>query len=174
MALCQGFWYKLSRLRFGPPWGRVEWRCRLPLCRDEVALVMLSLARGGEFTPVQIQKSLSLADDKARTAFCADSRYDFQPYDYGPFDWQVYSDMERLERCGLAEIRQEPGARWRTYAATNDGVREGQRLAGELVGNELATLDRIVSLVRSLSFNDLVSAIYRAYPRMRERSVFRD
>lgn len=146
----------------------------MPLRRDEIALVVLALAKGKPFTPVQIQKSLFLASDKVKDAFRHDSRYDFQPYDYGPFDWQVYSDVEGLERQGLAEINQQSGTRWRTYAATDRGLTEGRRLAEKLTEEQRKVLGRIVDLVRSLSFNDLVSAIYRAYPKMRERSVFRD
>src|SRR5262249_33717803 len=118
MVLCQVFWYKLSRLRFGPCRGRVDWRGRLPLQRDQVALLMLSLAEGAPFTPAQIQKAMFLASDKVPGAFNHHSLYDFQPYDYGPFDWRVYSDIEELERQGLAQISQQPGSRWRTYAAT--------------------------------------------------------
>ena len=146
----------------------------MTLARDDIALIVLSLAGGEPFTPVQIQKSLFLASDKASDAFRRDSRYDFQPYDYGPFDWQVYFDVEGLERRGLAQVNQPPGTRWRTYAATERGVTEGRRLAEQLTGEQRAVLERIVNLVRSLSFNDLVSAIYKAYPPMRARSVFRD
>jgi len=151
--------------------GRTE--LPVPLSRDEVALVVLSLAEGRPFTPVQIQKALFLASDKVSEAFDHDSRYNFQPYDYGPFDWQVYADVEALEREGLAEIRQQ-GSQWRIYSATRSGVAEGQRLARQLTRTQRQVLERIVNLVRSLSFNDLVSAIYRAYPQMRARSVFRD
>jgi len=136
--------------------------------------VVLSLAEGAPFTPVQIQKAMFLASDKVPGAFDRYSRYDFQPYDYGPFDWQVYSDVEQLEHRGLAQIDQQPGTRWRTYAASHQGVIEGQRLAEQLPREQSAVLERIVNLVRGLSFNDLVSAIYRAYPHMRARSVFRD
>jgi uncharacterized protein YwgA len=146
----------------------------MPLARDDIALIVLSLAEGGPFTPVQVQKSLFLASDKVADAFRHDSRYDFQPYDYGPFDWQVYSDVEELQRRGLVQINQQPGTRWRTYAATERGVAQGRHLARQLTGQQRAVLEKIASLVRSLSFNDLVSAIYRAYPEMRERSVFRD
>ncbi len=146
----------------------------MPLSRDEIALVVLALADGGSFTPVQVQKSLFLASDKVASAFRRDSHYDFQPYDYGPFDRQVYLDIEGLERRGLAQVNQQPGSRWRTYAATGRGIAEGHRLAEQLTREQRDILGTIVNLVRSLSFNDLVSAIYRAYPRMRERSVFRD
>jgi uncharacterized protein len=154
--------------------ARVKRSCNLPLSRDQVTLVVLSLAEGDEFTPVQIQKALFLASDKVPGAFDPGSRYDFQPYDYGPFDARVYSDAQALDTQGLALINQQPGSRWRTYAATQAGMAEGRRLAARLSSEQREILARITHLVRSLSFNELVSAIYRAYPHMRERSVFRD
>ena len=78
----------------------------MPLSRDQIALVILALAGGEPLTPVKIQKSLFLASDKAADAFRPDSHYNFQPYDYGPFDRQVYSDVENLEREGLAKVSQ--------------------------------------------------------------------
>jgi hypothetical protein len=43
-----------------------------------------------------------------------------------------------------------------------------------LTNEQMELFKKIVTLVRNLSFNELVSAIYRAYPDMRARSVFRD
>jgi hypothetical protein len=145
----------------------------LPLERDHVAPVVLSLADGdGTFTPVQIQKAMFLATDRAADAFM--SPYEFQPYDYGPFDRQVYLDIEDLERLGLAQINQPPGSRWKTYAVTAAGKAAAAELINSLTAAQLELLKKIVTLVRSLSFNDLVSAIYRAYPDMKARSVFRE
>lgn len=169
-----GFWYDSHRQRVRPMGVGTNGGSRLPLSRDEVTLVVLAFADGGSFTPVQIQKAMFLASDKVASAFRRDSRYEFQPYDYGPFDRQVYSDVEGLERRGLSQINQQPGNRWRTYAASSRGIAEGRRLAQQLSAEQQEILVTIVRLVRSLSFNDLVSAIYRAYPNMRERSVFRD
>jgi hypothetical protein len=168
------FCYDSLRSRSNLRAAGIERSRRLPLLRDEIVLIVLALANGESFTPVQIQKSLFLASDKVASAFRHDSRYDFQPYDYGPFDRQVYSDVEALERKGLAQVNQQPGSRWRTYVASPRGIAEGYRLAERLTGEQREILGTIVKLVRSLSFNDLVSAIYRAYPNMRERSVFRD
>jgi hypothetical protein len=168
------FWYDSLQSRSNLRAARIERSHQLPLSRDEIVLIVLALAKGESFTPVQIQKSLFLASDKVASAFRHDSRYDFQPYDYGPFDRQVYSDVEVLERMGLAQVNQQPGSRWRTYSASPRGVAQGHLLAERLTGEQRQILDTIVKLVRSLSFNDLVSAIYRAYPNMRERSVFRD
>jgi hypothetical protein len=170
VALCQGLWYKLILLRF-EQWSK---EVPLPFQRDEVALIVLSIARGQPFTPAQIQKTMFLASDRVSDAFAPNSTYHFYPYDYGPFDPEVYSDVEALERRGLAQINQQPGNRWRTYAASEDGVVEGQRLAEQLTVQQRVMIERIVGLVRRLSFNQLISAIYRAYPEMRVNSVFQD
>jgi uncharacterized protein YwgA len=167
-------WYRVIRCRFDRGWAGVERSCHLPLSREQIALVMLALADGRPFTPVRIQKALFLASDKVPDAFSQDSRYTFQPYDYGPFDRRVYSDVESLQERGLAQVDQPPGSRWRTYAASAAGVAEGRRLAERLNPDQRAILERIVSLVHSLSFNELVSAIYRAYPPMRANSVFNE
>ena len=142
--------------------------------RQEVTLVMLSLAEGGSFTPVQIQKALFLASRKAPSAFSPGSNYDFQPYDYGPFDSSVYSDVEELERDGRANIARVPGSRWKTYSATPEGIRNGAALAENLSPEDKVMMDRIVKIVRSLSFSQLVTAIYKDYPEMEARSVFKD
>ena len=146
----------------------------MPLPRDAVTLVVLALADGGDFTPVQIQKALFLASEEVPDAFELLSRFNFQPYDYGPFDSAVYSEIERLEQNGLAEIAYAPNGRWRLYRATEEGIERAQNLYAALTAQQVELLKRIVRLVRTLSFNELVSAIYRSYPRMRERSVFRE
>lgn len=144
----------------------------LALSRDEVLLVMLALAKGEALTPVQVQKSLFLADDKASNAFGA-SRYNFEPYDYGPFDQQVYIDARALAREGLVEVGTDPRG-WNTYSATKDGIERAKTLQAQLGKDQRDMLGRILTLVRRLSFTELVSAIYKKYPEMRARSVFRD
>ncbi len=83
--------------------------CYGSLERENVTLAVLSLA-DGMLTPVQLQKAMFLASDKLSSAFKADSRYNFQPYDYGPFDRQMYEDVEAMERQGLIQINQQPGS----------------------------------------------------------------
>lgn len=134
---------------------------------------MLSLANGDALTPVQIQKALFLAEDKVDDAFRKGSRYHFVPYDYGPFDRQVYTDAQALAREGLVEIGTSARG-WNTYAATDDGVQRGRKLRDQLSRDQRDMLANILGLVRRLSFTELVSAIYRKYPHMRARSVFRD
>jgi hypothetical protein len=139
--------------------------------REDLTLIMLALADGGSYTPVQIQKAMFLADDLVRDAF--DSRYNFQPYDYGPFDLDVYRDVERMEAEGLTRVSVTSRG-WNVYTATDPGRRRGEKLLDNLSPEQRQMFTRISRFVRSLSFSSLVSSIYKAYPYMRERSVFRD
>lgn len=141
--------------------------------REDLTLIMLVLAGERSYTPVKIQKAMFLTDDLVQDAFDADSRFGFEPYDYGPFDHTVYRAVEDLERQGLARIGTTSRG-WKTYAATEEGARRGRRLFAGLRPDQQETLQRISQFVQRLSFSDLVKAIYRAYPRMRDRSVFRD
>ena len=139
--------------------------------REDLTLIMLALADGGSYTPVQIQKAMFLADDLVRDVF--DSRYDFQPYDYGPFDSDVYRDAKRMEADGLTRVSVTSRG-WNVYTATGAGHQHAHRLLNNLSSEQREMFARISRFVRSLSFSDLVSSIYKSYPHMRERSVFRD
>jgi uncharacterized protein len=139
--------------------------------REDLTLVMLALAEGDRYTPVQIQKAMFLADDLVRPAF--DCRYDFQPYDYGPFDPDIYRHIREMEVDRLAQVSVTSRG-WNVYAATEDGCQRGRQLLERLAPEQQQMLRRISQFVRRLSFSDLVSSIYKAYPEMRSRSVFRD
>lgn len=140
------------------------------ISREEVVLAALAPAGGAPHTPVQVQKLLFLLDRNAASSF-GGPKFNFQPYHYGPFDRAVYLTLEGLAQKGLVEITQNAG-NWRDYRLTSEGqARAGQVLTG-LDERTRSYIERISSFVRSLSFTDLVSAIYKAYPEMRERSVF--
>lgn len=138
--------------------------------RRDVTLVMLTLAESGPYKPVQLQKAMFLVSKKAEKIFDKKSRFKFEPYDYGPFDKAVYQETEILELCGLAEI--DRNGRWYQYSATKEGKTRAKDLMKEIPENTVDLLQKISNLVRSLSFADLVSAIYDAYPEMRENSIF--
>lgn len=85
----------------------------MPLSREEIALIVLALADGKSFTPVQIQKALFLASDKGADAFRQNSRYDFQPYDYGSVSGVVaYSAVHSSGVSGLSPMSRSRLIRW--------------------------------------------------------------
>jgi len=122
-------------------------------------------------SPVQVQKLFFILDREAPLLF--DGPYfDFKPYDYGPFDVAVYSEIEKLNRDGLAKV--EESCPYRVYGLTDSGYKIGLELAIKFSEEASNYIKAAGSFVQRLSFQQLVSAIYKKYPDMRSKSVFRE
>ena len=138
------------------------------LSRKELVLAALSPANKEPFEPVHVQKLFFLIDKKAGLGR---EYYNFEPYDYGPFDKQVYCDLEDLADEGKITIAFNDWGQ-RQFMLTDEGLEEGESALNKI---EEETRDYITTLsdfVRNLSFAELVSTIYRAFPEMKENSVF--
>ena len=134
--------------------------------------VLAAMSSGGSkaFFPVQVQKLLFLLDEN--TSQWVDGPYfEFEPHDYGPFDSNVYRELEQLRDLGFVEILPDPKG-IRTYRLTDEGREKGREAAEELPTFVSKYAADVVKFVLSLSFSGLVSAIYRAYPDMKVNSVF--
>ncbi len=137
--------------------------------RKNITLLMLATAKGKSFTPVQIQKAMFLISEEIPALF-DEEHYCFEPYDYGPFDKAVYEDIRILEEEGLA-IRCSNG-RWNIYQSSEKVLKCAEDLL-KSVHKEMADyINSVSEFVRSLNFAQLVSAIYEAYPEMKENSIF--
>ena len=99
-----------------------------------------------------------------------DVKYDFKPYDYGPFAQPLLSDLEELLASGLvqADDSQARGL----YSLTPGGV----ELAKSLWDSEPEKIRRRIFDVK-VRFNRmplaaLLSYVYDRYPRFAEKSVY--
>ena len=134
-------------------------------------LVAMSPAGTGSFSPVQVQKLFFLLDKNVAVQ-TKGPHFNFKPYDYGPFDKDVYLELENLRSDGLAEILMPRSHGSRIYKLTDKGLETGARNFEKLPEDIRRYICESVNFVRSLSFAELVSAIYKAYPEMRVNSVF--
>ncbi len=140
--------------------------------RKDVLLAALAATKR-PFFPVHLQKALFLVDRKLPHLFA--ERYSFAPYDYGPFDSDVYSDASELRvPLGLVEIGKAPGQSVRRYKPTVEGGEKGAQLLGAMEPGDAAMTRKIADLVTSMSFRDLVMSVYKSYPDMKVNSVFVD
>ena len=136
-------------------------------------LVLATLATAGEyanFLPVQVQKIFFLIDRKA-SHLVGGPHFRFTPYDYGPFDSNVYDILDELKVEGLVVI--DPSGRYRRYYLSNAGFTAGEDVLFRLPEPTKHFLRETVHWVRSLRFDQLVAAIYRDYPDMKVNSIFR-
>ena len=142
------------------------------MTRDELILAALSAAGGGTFSPVQVQKLFFLIDQRI-PGLIGGPYFDFEPYDYGPFDPAVYSELEGLADRGCVEIISDQNLRWKKYRLTAKGLIAGTELFNQLGPETSSYISTLVQFVRRLSFAELVAAIYKEYPEMKVNSVFR-
>ncbi len=135
---------------------------------------MLGAAGGAPLSPVQLQKSLFLIGENLKPADTDYSQgyYAFEPYDYGPFDSDVYADAEALAATGLATITPHPARSFFQYAATPEGVARASELEKSIPPVARQYVHDVVAWARDRSFSEIVRAIYQKYPKQRARSVF--
>jgi uncharacterized protein len=142
------------------------------LTQEDVVLAALSSGQGMTFSPVKVQKLLFLVD-KNIPSYTDGPHFDFRAYDYGPFDADVYRVLEALEEKGLVEVNKSPFTRWRDYRLTPEGQKRGDTVLSGMATEAKQFLEALVAWMRKLSFEQLVSAIYKQYPDMKANSVFR-
>jgi uncharacterized protein len=141
--------------------------------RQSLMLAALAASDGAIHSPVQVQKLFFLLDRRIPT-YTGGPHFHFIPYDYGPFDPEVYDELRKLEENGFVIIEQHPSIRWKSYRLTQQGQQVGEKRLGELDERAVSYIRDISKWVRSLSFAQLVSAIHKAYPEMQVNSVFRE
>jgi hypothetical protein len=149
----------------------MEGLARDPMDRTRYVLAVTAhQGKGATFTPVQLQKLFFLLDREIPRSTNG-PWFEFRPYDYGPFDQGVYHEFERLKEEGLAIVSSQSNIR--TYQLTEKGLGKGIELASLLPPDAKSYITRAGDFVRRLSFGELVSSIYKAYPEMKAKSIFR-
>jgi DNA-binding MarR family transcriptional regulator len=141
--------------------------------RQGLVLAALASSPGASFAPVQLQKLFFLIDENIADEL-GGKLFRFEPYDYGPFDKDVYTELGRLEQQGLANISRVETSERRRYTLTAEGQTSGAEILASLTPRAQAYIGRVSAWVRGLTFAQLVGSIYKAYPSMRTNSVFED
>lgn len=134
-------------------------------------IVLTAMAAGGHrasFDPVQMQKYIFLIDREI-PRWVGGPHFRFQPYDYGPFDKEVYTVLDWLARKNYVHI--DDTRRYRRYSLTDSGLERGSSTLKNLPEPVARYLVNIARWVRCLSFIQLLTIIYQHYPDMAVNSV---
>jgi hypothetical protein len=140
--------------------------------RKDWLLLVVCAAGSKGLSALQLQKSLFLLGEKMSAHI--GNYYKFTPYDYGPFDSNIYRDAEGLSRDNLISIRQSMGQRWVEYTPTSEGISRAHELEKNANPKALAYLNKVVDWIKNLSFAEILQAVYKAYPSYKVNSVFKD
>ena len=141
--------------------------------RENWTLIAICSAKNRGLSPVQLQKTLFLMGQELPQEV-GYPYYNFVPYNYGPFDAQIYTDAESLAKQGLVAIESSSAKRWSKYLATSFGLKSAEQIKQEVSPCALQYLQTVIDWVQDLSFQQLVRAIYKKYPQYRANSVFQD
>ncbi len=140
--------------------------------RSEHVLAGLGTSDKAPFTPVQVQKLFFLLDRNGGGEFFGQPQFNFQPYDFGPFDKDVYTELESLSEEGLVEISYS-SAGLKNYRLTAVGQQRSEEVLAKLDARSRQFVANVAEWIRRQSFTGLLSTIYSLYPDMAEKSVFR-
>ena len=139
--------------------------------KDEMILAAMAPEKGSSFTPVQIQKLMFLIDEELAEDL-GGKLFKFKPYNYGPFDRELYYLLDALVESRDVELVSVLGQQWSKFRATDKGQAKGIRTLEQLDPWVRKAIKVYSDWVRSLSFTQLISAIYKKYPDMKANSVF--
>jgi uncharacterized protein len=141
--------------------------------KDWTLLVIAAAKR--PLSPVQLQKSLFLLSENLKPQPSVRFEFHtFEPYNYGPFSRAVYDDAAVLQHHRLVRILTPPLTRYDSYSITPRGVDRALEIQKRLPKAVADYVHDLVEWTTSLSFNQLVAAVYKNYPEMKVNSVFRD
>lgn len=135
----------------------------------EIILSALAPAKGELHSPVQVQKLIFLIDRNLSREL-EGPIFSFAPYNYGPFDKQVYAVLEELAEDGFVDIIEQNN--YRNFKLTVAGQEQGKKILKKMPEYSQKYISDVSEFVRRLTFTQLVTAIYQAYPDMRANSVF--
>lgn len=137
--------------------------------RQEFMLAALAAGDGALHRPVQLQKMFFMFDREIPERI-GGPHFHFEPYSYGPYDKEVYAELDRLAERGLARRVKENT--WSSFELTLKGQMEGARILAGLPDETRNYVISVSEFVRRLTFSELVRAIYAKYPDMKANSVF--
>ncbi len=137
--------------------------------RSQIVLAAMAAGRPrARYDAVQLQKLLFLIDREAADMLNGPF-FDFQPHHYGPFDKAVYEAVKTL--IARSQVREDTGGRYVRYALTNRGREAGMAILTGLPEPASRYMSEVASWVLTVSFYQLLSAVYSRYPDMAVNSV---
>jgi len=101
-----------------------------------------------------------------------ENEYNFSPYFYGPFSYEVFEDIEKLEKIGLIEIERkihEPkiAGDWeifKKYSLTEKGKEIAEKIYNELDNVTKVKLNELIERFNKYTLAGLISYVYNKYP----------
>jgi hypothetical protein len=152
-----------------------ERRQHVPVLIGKPQIALLLILDGEQtLDPIRIMKGLFLFSMETPEHLLAPyERYDFIPYSFGPYSYDIDRDLDRLVEHGYVKISKKAGKSWNYYYLSEKGKREAQELASEMPPQAIAYLRKVRTFVLSVSFTKLLDTIYAKYPGFATKSRYK-
>lgn len=133
---------------------------------------VLVILRKKPLDRIHIMKSLFLVWYRSEKKDIEDY-FHFEPYLYGPYSLEVYSELRNLLAHGL--VVQPPHAmqQWANYHLTEQGRTKAEEAVKKIDPAFIALVESIVGEVSHLGFFELLEKVYREAPEFAVNSVIK-
>jgi uncharacterized protein len=121
--------------------------------------------------PVRIQKGMFLLAQESDLPI--GQRYEFQPYNWGPYSRELRRDLDRLVSEGLVAAQEVPGYSWKQYSLSHAGLATARQTLATASRAAVALLLDIRRRVTDVTFEELLKDVYSKYPEYAVNSLFR-
>lgn len=139
---------------------------------NDFVLAVFASSNNAIHSPVQIQKLFFLIEKKI-PELSENNYFNFTPYNYGPFDPEIYEVISELISSEDLEIINDINSKIIKYRTTKEGQIRGENILKSFTVKVIDKIKILSEFVRNLTFFELVSAIYKEYPDMKKYSIFR-
>ena len=155
---------------------RVRRRADLAEIQRKDLLLVLLLKKGVKsknepLDRIRVMKSLFLlSQEEPRLS----KTFKFEPYLYGAVSFDVYTELDALQRSGLiATTKEFQNDQWNRYFLTHKGVSEAQATARRIPKTIVGRIERIKKYTTSKQTYELLKEVYAKYPNFAAKSVIR-
>lgn len=145
-------------------------------------LIPLALAEVGNENPIEgrtrLQKMVFVIQQELDDRLREDQKYEFFPFDYGPFSKELAEDINEMIEAGLIdedeEVYNDEGDLKYEYTIESQGKSAlAQERDSEIAQQVLETARRIKQRFNEdLSLPEVIDEVYSEYPDYAEHSIY--
>jgi len=98
--------------------------------------------------------------------------FKFEPYLYGPYSLDVYSELDSLLSDGSISQPPYSAKSWVSYFITDEGMKNVNDIKNEIKPEIRKLISSVVKEISSLDFFSLLRKVYREAPDFAKKSIF--
>lgn len=133
--------------------------------KRDLILQIFSLVNDKTLSPLQLQKLLFLVDEKLSIDINGTKFFNFEPYDFGPFDRQIYIELNALISTGQIIVH---NGKVRQYQLIDDNFNVS------IAENIKEKIKILADFVKKCTFKELLTAIYKEYPHTAIKAIYKE